>query len=110
MIEFSPISNNTWINDQARNYCHGCDTKFTLTIRKHHCRSCGFIFCDKCTRKREVLSESEIIIDTTDLMVVTKSYIETIFYGNSVRVCDECCTQIRNKKLEENKKMLGKKK
>ncbi|XP_055377542.1 rabankyrin-5 [Condylostylus longicornis] len=29
--------------------CQECGTKFTLTMRKHHCRHCGRILCSKCS-------------------------------------------------------------
>ena len=33
-----------------RNYpnCHLCKEAFTIFNRRHHCRSCGLVFCDKC--------------------------------------------------------------
>ncbi|KAI1717947.1 ankyrin repeats (3 copies) domain-containing protein [Ditylenchus destructor] len=29
--------------------CSECDAKFTLTMRKHHCRHCGRLVCAKCS-------------------------------------------------------------
>lgn len=29
--------------------CQECGTKFTLTMRKHHCRHCGRILCSRCS-------------------------------------------------------------
>ncbi|CAG9104276.1 unnamed protein product [Plutella xylostella] len=29
--------------------CQECGTKFTLTMRKHHCRHCGRMLCNKCS-------------------------------------------------------------
>ncbi|CAN8007831.1 unnamed protein product [Ixodes pacificus] len=29
--------------------CHRCRVQFTLVQRKHHCRNCGQIFCQKCS-------------------------------------------------------------
>lgn len=32
---------------QSVSNCTACNRKFTATFRKHHCRNCGFIFCQK---------------------------------------------------------------
>ncbi|XP_050746200.1 rabankyrin-5 isoform X2 [Drosophila biarmipes] len=29
--------------------CQECTTRFTLTMRKHHCRHCGRVLCSKCS-------------------------------------------------------------
>jgi ankyrin repeat protein len=31
--------------------CMECRTKFTITVRKHHCRHCGRVLCKKCSEK-----------------------------------------------------------
>jgi hypothetical protein len=41
-----------WVNDKYVEKCHNCNKTFGLFIRKHHCRSCGKIFCDNCSKKR----------------------------------------------------------
>uniref|UniRef100_A0AC34G078 FYVE-type domain-containing protein n=1 Tax=Panagrolaimus sp. ES5 TaxID=591445 RepID=A0AC34G078_9BILA len=30
-------------------YCSDCESKFTITMRKHHCRHCGRLVCAKCS-------------------------------------------------------------
>ena len=35
--------------------CDGCAAKFSFSVRKHHCRACGDIFCDACSWRRMVL-------------------------------------------------------
>ncbi|XP_050442750.1 myotubularin-related protein 3 [Adelges cooleyi] len=39
-----------WVPDHAVTQCMSCDNKFWLGRRKHHCRSCGKIFCADCSR------------------------------------------------------------
>lgn len=50
--------------------CHRCRTEFGLVVRKHHCRACGQIFCQKCSAK---------------VCTLPKYGIE-----KEVRVCDSC--------------------
>uniref|UniRef100_A0A183EVL9 FYVE-type domain-containing protein n=1 Tax=Gongylonema pulchrum TaxID=637853 RepID=A0A183EVL9_9BILA len=55
-----------------------CRTAFGLITRKHHCRACGQIFCDKCSSKQSFLPQ----------------------YGieKPVRVCDGCYDKTPAKK------------
>ncbi|XP_029131071.1 1-phosphatidylinositol-3-phosphate 5-kinase FAB1B isoform X2 [Cajanus cajan] len=43
------VSRDFWMPDQSCRVCYECDSQFTLFHRKHHCRLCGRIFCNKCT-------------------------------------------------------------
>lgn len=56
--------------------CFRCKTAFGVITRKHHCRACGNIFCDKCSSKTST---------------VPKFGIE-----KEVRVCDSCYTQLQS--------------
>jgi len=59
-----------WEQDDDVSNCKTCNKPFGLLNRKHHCRSCGCIFCADCTKNRSVIKE--------------KSYHEP------VRVCGRC--------------------
>jgi len=50
--------------------CANCQTKFTLTTRRHHCRKCGNIFCHTCSSNEAPLPELD--------------------YDEPVRVCSRC--------------------
>ncbi|KAL6065425.1 Pleckstriny domain-containing family F member 2 [Balamuthia mandrillaris] len=41
-----------WVNDQEFKECMLCTIKFTAIRRKHHCRKCGKLVCNKCSEKR----------------------------------------------------------
>lgn len=34
-----------WVKDENVSNCNGCQAKFSMTERKHHCRNCGDVFC-----------------------------------------------------------------
>lgn len=61
---------NNWMPDKEAKYCSLCSVKFSLIQRKHHCRNCGLIFCDKCSPHRVKLPEKG--------------------YRDAVRVCIKC--------------------
>ncbi|KAJ9462775.1 Lateral signaling target protein 2-like protein [Diplonema papillatum] len=37
-----------WVPDAETKSCTACDRTFGATVRRHHCRVCGLVFCKKC--------------------------------------------------------------
>jgi len=48
-----------WVPDDEVHNCTICDTIFTFTTRKHHCRQCGNVICDNCSLKRKDINGEE---------------------------------------------------
>jgi hypothetical protein len=71
-----------WQKDDVVDACKTCNLKFTFSERKHHCRNCGGIYCNNCTR-----FETEI---------------QNLQIQKPVRVCQTCYNII---KAEENQSM-----
>ncbi|KAJ4822352.1 Protein free1 [Turnera subulata] len=63
-----------WVPDEAVSKCTACGTDFGAFNRRHHCRNCGDIFCDKCTHGRIALTADE--------------------NAQPVRVCDRCMAEV----------------
>ncbi|XP_070395179.1 early endosome antigen 1-like isoform X1 [Dermacentor albipictus] len=61
-----------WADDSQVTHCTGCKKLFTVTIRKHHCRNCGNIFCNECSAKSAATASSR----------------------KPVRVCDNCYSEL----------------
>jgi hypothetical protein len=48
----SGLTLSTWVPDDAFDSCMQCQEPFDLFRRKHHCRFCGRLLCDECTKER----------------------------------------------------------
>lgn len=44
-----------WQKDELVKACNNCGIDFGMLTRKHHCRSCGAIFCGNCTPHRKMI-------------------------------------------------------
>ncbi|XP_073012375.1 protein FREE1-like [Typha latifolia] len=66
-----------WVPDEAVNKCTSCGGDFGAFNRRHHCRNCGDIFCDKCTQGRIALTADE--------------------NAQPVRVCDRCMAEVSHR-------------
>eukprot|EP01060_Flectonema_neradi_P031582 TRINITY_DN4823_c1_g1_i1.p1 TRINITY_DN4823_c1_g1~~TRINITY_DN4823_c1_g1_i1.p1 ORF type:complete len:1548 (+),score=450.16 TRINITY_DN4823_c1_g1_i1:440-4645(+) len=51
----SCIKYHNWKRDSDSPACYGCGSFFTIIKRRHHCRSCGEIYCNECTRNKTSL-------------------------------------------------------
>ncbi|EJD74052.1 FYVE zinc finger family protein [Loa loa] len=45
-----------WIDDRETLSCMLCCIKFTVFVRRHHCRCCGRVLCARCTTQKASLS------------------------------------------------------
>lgn len=68
-----------WVKDEEVDKCHKCQVKFSTFTRRHHCRECGRIFCDKCTKLRKTLDNP-----------LTENGPSAKVQVKDCRVCAEC--------------------
>ncbi|KAI3699346.1 hypothetical protein L2E82_43598 [Cichorium intybus] len=76
-----------WVPDEASTKCTACNTYFGAFVRRHHCRNCGDIFCDKCTQGRIALTSEA--------------------NAQQVRVCDQCLAEV-TQRLSHANELTGK--
>ncbi|CAG9799140.1 unnamed protein product [Chironomus riparius] len=69
-----------WLKDDSAELCVGCHIKFSIYERKHHCRNCGLVFCNRCSRFESEISRLRIL--------------------KPVRVCQSCYMQLRQSSIE----------
>lgn len=80
-----PRSQRVWEMDRQAPECRRCHRRFNFLVRRHHCRRCGQIVCDKCSSHRIRLPVEELIEDP---MVSASQY--PLLATQSQRVCDSC--------------------
>jgi len=68
-----------WVPDMNASNCMRCNEPFTVIIRKHHCRKCGYVVCDKCSGH--------------------KAIVHSVDRKNKVRICDTCMNSIPEQKI-----------
>lgn len=51
-----------WEYDDLQPYCAQCSQEFSPLNRRHHCRSCGKIFCGRCSDQRCLIPPSSIVL------------------------------------------------
>ncbi|KPI83198.1 hypothetical protein ABL78_7778 [Leptomonas seymouri] len=69
-------SKGYWQDDEEVTECNSCGQAFTTTLRRHHCRNCGYVFCGDCSRHRAAIPMRGI--------------------ATPERVCDACYLALRN--------------
>jgi len=72
MTEFDQAP--VWQPDERFDHCPFCKARFTLLFRKHHCRKCGSLVCDTCSKgKMIVLNVSPSEVRVCDNCLKTKN-------------------------------------
>jgi hypothetical protein len=70
-----------WVDDKSVSSCAKCNRRFSFFLRKHHCRCCGNIFCDPCSREVRI--------------------IPAVSTWRAVRCCVECAFNIDTSQLDD---------
>ncbi|KAI9922025.1 hypothetical protein PsorP6_001905 [Peronosclerospora sorghi] len=80
-----PEAAANWVPDTASICCQICQTAFTLTRRRHHCRLCGHLVCSNCSHDRTYLP----------FATSGPSQHRLIKDGAPQRTCSTCATTLR---------------
>lgn len=69
-----------WKQDRMVSGCFICHSNFNMVKRRHHCRKCGEVVCDTCSKQR---FPQNVVVTTSTKTTPT-------------RVCDNCVGDLRN--------------
>ncbi|KAJ1726825.1 hypothetical protein LPJ61_004937 [Coemansia biformis] len=101
MFKRQRLPEAAWEPDEATLACHQCCQRFTLFVRRHHCRRCGLVVCDSCSSKRVLLAAparaahgadaDAAADDNTPLaQLAGSSALSTYWRFCAYRTCDPC--------------------
>lgn len=74
-----------WESDTVAKTCRVCVKKFGFLLRRHHCRKCGLVVCDKC-------SPWKVYLNSTDILQDPEGNLESssVLATQPQRVCEKC--------------------
>jgi hypothetical protein len=73
------------IDETHITHCENCKCTFTMIYRKHHCRSCGKVFCSACCHKK---------INVPREFLSYQQYSIFSYFSKDEKVCDLCYSEI----------------
>ena len=91
----------TWVSDNAVTACHRCGVEFGFLTRRHHCRMCGRIFCDACSRGKAVIPPRLRAIMPSSPPGVLHGFLSAPSADQPRRVCDGCRDNIGDHQRSE---------
>ena len=86
-----PKMRHKWVDDSSVTQCYNCSAGFSFFNRKHHCRFCGKIFCEKCVKFREKIPNDELSKDSKK--GTWSDYFNSLIYHKDQtehKVCRSC--------------------
>lgn len=95
---YFPKRNEKWVDSNIIHRCQYCDINFGFFTRKHHCRSCGGVFCGNCCNKF-VIVPSEIIkkpIQDTNIKTTVTNSLRWLYGEKKDLVCNTCDKKIND--------------
>lgn len=85
-----------WLDGSSVKLCPNCAKSFHIARRQHHCRLCGSIMCNDCSKYLpldDALELASLTMSRTD--PIQKSKDERL---NSIRTCDHCLWLLETRK------------
>lgn len=58
-----------WIADEETMLCMLCCAKFTVFLRRHHCRCCGRVLCGPCSSQKVICVKSSEFVSMNGFLV-----------------------------------------
>lgn len=90
-VQGEKLKSKKWVDDESVKECTRCSKPFSVTTRKHHCRSCFNIFCSDCSPLRR----SDGSVSSPALGSAASLFKGSVAGGT--RICEGCFSQSSSK-------------
>lgn len=80
-----------WVDDNFSDRCLSCGREFSFFFRRHHCRRCGNLICEDCSRNHEVDKEQRVCVTCFDNPQFVEQMASVV--GEAELATNEDCTQ-----------------
>jgi hypothetical protein len=99
----SGVNTPVWEPDNSANECRRCRRKFSLFVRKHHCRRCGLVVCGSCSTNQDRLELADVVLEPG---VLEPWHTQSSSVG-AYRTCDTCHAELSGSRRVEASGGLG---
>uniref|UniRef100_A0A0K8TKD5 Putative fyve finger-containing protein n=1 Tax=Tabanus bromius TaxID=304241 RepID=A0A0K8TKD5_TABBR len=86
-----------WFDGKSVNLCPNCAKSFHLARRQHHCRLCGCIMCNDCSRFLDIDVATNLIDPSASTFPRTENADKEKDHDN-LRICEHCLRLLENRK------------
>ncbi|KAJ1828704.1 hypothetical protein LPJ73_008516, partial [Coemansia sp. RSA 2703] len=101
LLQRQCLPESAWEADDSTTACRQCSRRFTLFLRRHHCRRCGLLFCLNCSSTRTPLASPSPVShalhhtadDDTPLARLVNRGTQAWSFAEH-RVCDACAQAV----------------
>ena len=92
---FTNFETYKWVEDSTVTMCYNCKQYFNFIVRKHHCRSCGKIFCYNCTNNWIKIPDYIKTTFKKQGYLTISNYMDYLnINNNKEKVCMQCYSNI----------------
>lgn len=85
-----------WVPDDELNNCMGCNSEFSIFVRKHHCRKCGALLCDDCSSTRMLIPRNIILFPPENIPALSGMFSQESTANEPQRCCNTCAQQLKD--------------
>jgi len=99
----TPTAEGHWVDDKDAASCMRCDVRFTIFVRRHHCRLCGYVVCSKCSARK---APKDLLWVKTSPFLSEEDAACIVSSKEQLRVCEPCFNGLADPSVSNSQNSL----